>query len=88
MTDTTAQSIPQTVPNADDTQGTRRATEVSSASGAEPAPARISSEVLEKAARRMFTAEYKQCILMRADACGETELHSEPCATSSTTMRG
>jgi transposase-like protein len=66
MTDTTAQSIPQ---NAADTQGARRATEVSSASGAEPT--RISSEVLEKAARRTFTAEYKQRILTQADACSE-----------------
>ena len=34
-------------------------------------PARIRSEVLEKAVRRTFTAEYKQRILAAADACSE-----------------
>lgn len=69
MTDTTAQSIHQTAPNAEDTQGARRATGVSSAGGAEPA--RIRSEVLEKATRRTFTADYKQRILAQADACSD-----------------
>jgi transposase len=32
---------------------------------------RVHSEVLEKAARRTFTAEYKQRILAEADACSE-----------------
>ena len=40
------------------------------AGGPEPA-SRISSEVLEKSARRRFTAEYKQRILTEADACIE-----------------
>ncbi|CAK0751434.1 hypothetical protein CCP3SC15_1780003 [Gammaproteobacteria bacterium] len=34
-----------------------------------PAPARPSTEVLEKAVRRRFTADYKQRILAEADAC-------------------
>jgi transposase-like protein len=42
---------------------------VSSAGGEEPS--RITSEVLEKPARRTFTAEYKQRILAQADACSE-----------------
>lgn len=69
MTDTTAQSISQAASNAEDTQDARRAAEVSSAFDAEPS--RITSEVLEKAARRTFTAEYKQRILAQADACSE-----------------
>ena len=69
MTDTATHLISQTAPPAEDTQGARRATEVSSAGGAEPS--RITSEVLEKAARRTFTAEYKQRILVQADACSE-----------------
>lgn len=35
-------------------------------------PARIPSEVLEKAARRRFTADYKQRILAEADGCTES----------------
>jgi len=69
MTDTTTHRFSQTAPNAEDTQGARRATEVSSAGGAESE--RVTSEVLEKAARRTFTAEYKQRILAQADACSE-----------------
>lgn len=34
-------------------------------------PARTNSEVLEKAVRRRFTTDYKQCILAEADACQE-----------------
>jgi len=70
MTNTTLQSQPQDVAAAGDTQGARRATEVSPAGGAESA-SRISSEVLEKSARRRFTAEYKQRILTEADSCTE-----------------
>ena len=70
MTNTTLQSQPQDMAAAGDTQGARRATEVSPAGGAESAN-RISSEVLEKTARRRFTAEYKQRILTEADACIE-----------------
>ncbi|CCE22828.1 protein of unknown function [Methylotuvimicrobium alcaliphilum 20Z] len=51
------------------TRKSRRAAEVSSAFAAEPS--RITSEVLEKAARRTFTAEYKERILTQADACSE-----------------
>jgi transposase-like protein len=69
MTDITAQTTTQTAPNAEDTQEARRATEVSSAGGAEPS--RTSSEVLEKPERRTFTADYKQRILTEADACSE-----------------
>ena len=69
MTDTTAQSIIQTAPDADYTSAVRRTAEVSSAGGAEPS--RTSSEVLEKPERRTFTADYKQRILAEADACSE-----------------
>ena len=69
MTNTTPQPTRQSAPPAEDTQGARRATEVSSAGGA--APSRITSEVLEKPARRTFSAEYKQRILEQADACSE-----------------
>ncbi len=70
MTDTTAQTHLQATPPAVDTQGARRATEVSTAGGVELS-SRITSEVQEKPARRRFTAEYKQRILAEADACTE-----------------
>lgn len=44
--------------------------DVATAGGAESV-SRISSEVLEKTARRRFTAEYKQRILTEADSCTE-----------------
>jgi transposase len=44
--------------------------DVATAGGAESV-SRISSEVLEKTARRRFTAEYKQRILAEADSCTE-----------------
>jgi transposase-like protein len=44
-------------------------TTTNSSSQTPTGPARTDSEVLEKAARRRFTAEYKQRILVEADAC-------------------
>jgi transposase-like protein len=61
----------ESVSPAVDTQGARRATEVSTAGETAKPSARIVSEVLEKAARRRFTADYKQRILAEADACTE-----------------
>ncbi len=70
MTDITTQTHSQAAPDAVDTQEARRATEVSTASGAGSA-SRITSEVQEKPARRRFTVDYKQRILADADACSE-----------------
>lgn len=70
MTDTTEQTVAQTIPPAVDTQGARRATEVSTAGGADQS-APVASEVLEKASRRSFSADYKQRILVEADTCTE-----------------
>ena len=70
MTELTAQRPSQTVSPAVDTQGARRATEVSTAGGAESAR-RVTGEVHEKPVRRRFTAEYKQRILATADTCTE-----------------
>ena len=47
-------------------EGARRATGDSGARGPEGAP---DPEVTERAKRRRFTAEYKLCILRKADAC-------------------
>ena len=71
MTEQAANSSSQTAPNVVDTQGARRATEVSTTGGAEEVT-RIASEVLEKAVRRRFTAEYKHRILNEADACTDS----------------
>lgn len=68
MTDTMTQCEPVLPPVAD-TEGARRATEVSATGGARSP--RIHSEVLEKAKRRAFSREYKQRILREADACEE-----------------
>ncbi len=56
MTDTSTQPLSQTA---------------SPTVGDAVAPVRTDSEVLEKAARRRFTAKYKQGILAEADACTE-----------------
>lgn len=71
MSEQATNSFFQTAPNAVDTQGAHRATEVSTADGAGEV-SRISSEVLEKAVRRRFTAEYKQRILNEAEACADS----------------
>ena len=69
MTDTTEQTQSQAALGAVDTEGARRAPGVSTAPSA--GPSRSTSEVLEKAVRRRFTAEYKQRILAEADGCTE-----------------
>ncbi len=71
MIDTTIQSQSEVLTSAGDMQGARRATEVSPAGDAESTSRIIISEVLQKTARRRFTAEYKQRILTEADACIE-----------------
>jgi hypothetical protein len=58
MIDTTEPLHLQTDPLVVDTQGARRATEVSTTSGAEQST-HTTSEVVEKAARRRYTADYK-----------------------------
>lgn len=70
MIDTTEPLHLQTDPLVVDTQGARRATEVSTTSGAEQLT-HTTSEVVEKAVRRRYTADYKQRILTEADACVE-----------------
>jgi transposase-like protein len=62
---------------AEEMEGARRATGVSSASaGADgaPATARPDPEVVEKASRRRFTAKYKLKVLAEADRCPPGEL--------------
>jgi transposase-like protein len=57
---------------AGETEGARRATEVSPAGAPAregPAPAAAETEVVAKAQRRRFTAEYKQRIVREADRC-------------------
>jgi transposase-like protein len=61
----------ETASPAVDTQGAQGATEGSTAGEAARFSERMASEVLEKAARRRFTADYKQRILTEADACTE-----------------
>lgn len=60
---------------AGETEGARRATGVSPANAAAPEPpgggARPDPEVVEKPARRRFTAAYKLEILKEAEACSE-----------------
>ncbi|MGH8549132.1 MAG: hypothetical protein ACRERU_11145, partial [Methylococcales bacterium] len=68
MTDLPKQPLSQSIPPAVDTQEARRATGVST--GGRGA-AQTSSEVLEKASRRRFDADYKQRILAESEACIE-----------------
>ena len=56
-------------PLEEEKEGARRATEFSSSSGGADSAAGADSEVLEKAHRRRFTAEYKLSILDQADRC-------------------
>ena len=70
MTKTTEQSHSQSPLDVVATQGARRATEVATTSSGQPGSC-VVSEVLEKPARRRFTADYKQRILAEADACTE-----------------
>jgi len=54
------------------TEGARRATGVSPTSAPEaevPAPAGVETEVVAKAQRRRFTAEYKRRVVREADRC-------------------
>jgi len=67
VTDHTPHHDPSSSSLGADTEEARRATGVSAPS----ASTRIASEVLERAARRRFTADYKQRILTEADACAE-----------------
>jgi len=55
----------------EETEGARRATEVSSTSAGAAAPAAADPEVLEQATRRRFSAKYKLRILEEADRCAE-----------------
>src|SRR5210317_852328 len=69
MADRTRHHTSNAAPAAQDTQGARRATGGACAAG--EAPRQVATEVLEKASRRTFTAQYKQRILAQADACSE-----------------
>jgi hypothetical protein len=55
----------------EETEGARRATEVSSTSAGAAAPAAADPEALEQATRRRFTAKYKRRVLEEADRCTE-----------------
>ncbi len=58
----------------EETQGARRATEVSSPSAGTAVAAAPDPEVVEKAGRRRFTAKYKLGVLEEADRCEPGEI--------------
>jgi transposase-like protein len=70
MNDTTEYPFIQTESLEVDTQEAGRATEVLTTQETKPS-SRTTSEVVEKAIRRRYTADYKQRILTEADSCIE-----------------